>query len=71
MKANGKSVTRVTRNRAADVDPACSPDGRFIAFGSKRDGDFEIFRANTNGTGQAQLTHNRYVDENADWQRRR
>jgi TolB protein len=38
-------------------DPAWSPDGRRLAFGSDRDGDLEVYVMNADGSGQRRLTH--------------
>ncbi|MCH8992957.1 MAG: PD40 domain-containing protein, partial [Acidobacteria bacterium] len=38
--------TRLTNNAAIDSDPAWSPDGSQIAFGSDRDGNSEIYIMN-------------------------
>ncbi len=44
---------------------ATTPDGDKIYFSSKLDGDFEIFRANLDGTGEQQLTMNAIYDSGA------
>jgi dipeptidyl aminopeptidase/acylaminoacyl peptidase len=50
-----------------DVDPAVSPDGRYVAFTSDRDGDFEIYTANV-FTGEVErLTNNTVYDYNPGW----
>jgi dipeptidyl aminopeptidase/acylaminoacyl peptidase len=50
-----------------DVDPAVSPDGRYVAFASDRDGDFEIYTANV-FTGEVErLTNNTVYDYNPGW----
>jgi Tol biopolymer transport system component len=42
--------------------PAWSPRGDWIAFTSKRDGDYDIFRIKSDGTGLRRLTHSRGND---------
>jgi len=53
---------------ASDVDPAWSADGTKIAFASNRSGaDYEIYTANADGTGLAQLTSNGFDDLEPAW----
>jgi TolB protein len=47
--------------------PAWSPDGRWIAFESDRDGDFEIYLMDATGGRLRQLTHNRTEDHLPSW----
>ena len=47
--------------------PQASPDGRWIAFQSDRDGDFEIYVANRHGGQLRQLTHNAVWDRLPAW----
>jgi Tol biopolymer transport system component len=56
MNADGSHQRRLTFTEAADNDPASSPDGKLIAFTSRRDGGFEIFLMNVDGTAQRRLT---------------
>lgn len=42
--------------RGKDAMPAWSPDGRFLAFTSDRDGDLELYLARADGTGTTRLT---------------
>ena len=50
-----------------DSSPAWSPDGDRIAFQSHRDGDYEIYVMNADGSGVEQLTGNEYGDELPSW----
>jgi Tol biopolymer transport system component len=56
MNADGSGLRRLTRNPAVDADPTWSPDGRRIAFESKRGGNFDIYVMNADGSGQRRLT---------------
>ena len=47
--------------------PLASPDGRWIAFQSNRDGDFEIYVANRQGGQLRQLTRNGVWDRLPAW----
>jgi Tol biopolymer transport system component len=59
MDANGDHQSRVTdntMNTSNDQRPDISPDGSKIAFSSNRDGNFEIFIMNSDGSDLIQLT---------------
>ena len=56
MNADGSGQRRLTRAPMDDFVPAWSPDGRKIAFLSKRDGNSEIYVMNTDGSEQRNLT---------------
>jgi len=47
--------------------PACSPDGKKIAFVSNRDGDNEIYVMDADGTNVRQLTNNTADEWGPDW----
>jgi TolB protein len=53
MNADGSGPQRLTTQGA---QPAWSPDGRAIAFTSKRDGNGEIYTMNADGSQQRNLT---------------
>jgi Tol biopolymer transport system component len=59
MKADGSEQRRLTRNGVRNRAPAWSPDGRTIAFISKRDGNLEIYVMNADGSRQRNLTRTR------------
>ncbi|HLR06210.1 MAG TPA: hypothetical protein VK117_10380, partial [Pyrinomonadaceae bacterium] len=40
---NGQNVQRLTVNKARDVYPRFSPDGKWIAFSSDRNGNLDVF----------------------------
>ena len=56
MKADGSGQQRLTRKGGCATEPGWSPDGRKIAFISKRDGNIEIYVMNADGSGQRNLT---------------
>lgn len=53
-----------------DVTPAWSPDGRKLVFSSDRNGHFEIYTINTDGTGLQRLTYTPQTRQNISigWQ---
>jgi Tol biopolymer transport system component len=57
MNADGSEQRNLSRHPAHDTDPAWSPDGRKIAFLSRRDGQQEIYVVNADGTGLRRLTN--------------
>jgi len=75
MDADGTGVQQLTYNEYlqnleyvqtyVDGSPSWSPDGSKIVFTSNRNGDFEIFVMDADGTGVQQLT-DRYGDHYSD-----
>ena len=60
-------IRRLTNDRASDRSPAWSPDRTRIAFHSYRDGDWDIFLMNADGSNQRRLTDNRASDTFPAW----
>jgi len=56
MNVNGTGVLRLTNNTADDFAPIWSPDGSKILFRSNRNGNYEIFMMNADGSDQHSLT---------------
>jgi Tol biopolymer transport system component len=67
MNANGTGVTRLTTNRAEDGAPVWSPDGKKIAFESRRDGNWEIYVMNSDGSAPTRLTNHPANDLQPAW----
>jgi dipeptidyl aminopeptidase/acylaminoacyl peptidase len=66
MRADGANQTRLTNNAANDLAPAWSPDGSRIVFTSNRNGSFQLFVMNADGSGQSGITGGP-GDVNAYW----
>lgn len=47
----------ITNNNAYDAEGAFSPDGKWIIFGSRRDGDSELYVMRPDGGGAVRLTN--------------
>ena len=75
MDADGNNQQRLTDNDFYDTHPSWSPDGKRIAFMSKRDGHFigeggltsEIYVMDADGKNTRRLTNNRKRDFSPSW----
>lgn len=56
MGDGGSGLAPLTRNSHADRMPSWSPDGRYIAFISDRDGNQDVFRMDPDGGNVLQIT---------------
>ena len=68
IPAAGGTPVRLTNNDNADVDAVWSPDGTKIAFASDRDGNFEIYTMNADGTNQTRITNDPATQDDPSWQ---
>ncbi|MCU0475566.1 MAG: hypothetical protein MUC99_05560, partial [Anaerolineae bacterium] len=58
---------QITTDPADDVEPAWSPDGRRIVFASNRDGNYEIYVMNVDGSNLVRLTNDPSDDRSPAW----
>ena len=63
----GENVQRITVNRARDVFPRFSPDGRWIAFSSDRSGNLDVYLVSSSGGTPKQLTSHSADDTVLAW----
>lgn len=56
MNSDGSNVRRIVDDPEYDVGPQWSPDGRKILFMTGRNGNFDVYDMNADGTGQRNLT---------------
>src|SRR5690349_16419512 len=64
---NGQNVQRLTVNRARDVYGRFSPDGKWIAFSSERNGNLDVFLIPAGGGTAKQLTAHSADDVVLGW----
>src|SRR4029450_11079817 len=64
---NGQNVQRLTVNRARDAYPKFSPDGKWIAFSSDRNGNLDVFIIPSSGGTVKQLTFHSADDTVLGW----
>jgi Tol biopolymer transport system component len=76
MNADGSNQGRLTDERGDlstlegvqyQTEPAWSPDGTRIAFASAREGSFDIYVMNSDGTGTMRLTSSKENDQHPTW----
>jgi Tol biopolymer transport system component len=76
LAADGSGQARLTDEKGDpstqegllfQVEPAFSPDGTRIAFASGRDGSFDIYVMNADGTGTQRLTSTGANDQQPSW----
>jgi tricorn protease len=64
---NGQNIQRLTVNKARDAYPRFSPDGKWIAFSSDRNGNLDVFIIPAGGGTAKQLTYHSADDTVLGW----
>src|SRR6266851_8616563 len=64
---NGQNIQRLTVNKARDAYPRFSPDGKWIAFSSDRNGNLDVFIIPSGGGTAKQLTFHSADDNVLGW----
>jgi len=68
VDSTGKNPERITTHPGEDFAPSWSPDGKQIAFNSRRDGETEIYMVNDDATGLKRITFsNGFSSHNPAW----
>jgi Tol biopolymer transport system component len=66
INPDGTGFTRIINDASADQS-SCSPDGSKISFETNRDGNWEVYTANIDGSNQRNLTNNLATDGQPAW----
>jgi len=56
IEPGGGNLRKLTEYQGNNEDPCWSPDGRYIAFSSNRNGGYHLFIMNANGQNQRRIT---------------
>jgi TolB protein len=67
MAGDGSDVRRLTDALGVDMKPTWSPDGRWIAFRTSRDGQDEVYVMSSDGTCERNLTASPKDDRSPAW----
>jgi Tol biopolymer transport system component len=64
MDPDGSNMTRIAEHA---MSPSWSPDSRRLAFASNKDGKFQIYTMNSDGTSVRRLTNNKAEESAPAW----
>ena len=64
---DGKDIKRITAHKARDIFPRFSPDGRWIAFSSDRNGSLDVFLIPSEGGAVKELTTHSAAEKVVGW----
>lgn len=63
----GKNLQRLTAHAGRDINPRFSPDGKWVAFSSERNGNLDVFVVSAQGGLPRQLTFHSADDTVLNW----
>jgi len=63
MDPGGSNIVQLTHTQASNTHPTWSPDGTLIAFSTDRDGYWQIYRMNADGSEPANLSNDPMRDD--------
>src|SRR5271170_1414213 len=66
-REDGSGIVRLTANKARDLNPRFSPDGKTIAFSSEREGGLDVFLIPSTGGEVKRLTQHSADDTVLGW----
>jgi Tol biopolymer transport system component len=66
-RLDGSDFVNLSRNPADDFNPSWSPDGKWVAFTSSRDGSTDIFVMRDDGTAVRKLLVDPLHEDHASW----
>ena len=67
MDQNGDNLLQLTDAPAYDMFPACSPDGKRIAFISERGITHDLYVMDSDGNNMVRLTHDNFLEGRPSW----
>jgi TolB protein len=67
INADGSDAVNLTKNKAEDLYPAWSPDGKKIAFSSDRDGRSQLYVMDADGGNVKRLAESDDIDRAPAW----
>ena len=67
MDQNGNNLLQLTDHPAYDMSPACSPEGRRIAFTSERGVTHDLYAMDSDGNNVLRLTHDNFFESRPSW----
>ena len=67
VDVDGSNRHQLTSNQVEDSYPTWSPDGTWVAFQSRRDGNLEIYAMLPDGSAAIRLTNDPADDTGAVW----
>jgi len=67
IDSDGGNWRKLTEYQANNEDPCWSPDGRYLAFSSNRNGGYHLFLMNANGQNQKKITSSRGDQISPSW----